>query len=207
MTDDLEQRMRRELTGSRYELGLDPDDVLARVSGPKRRPRPAAATLATAAAALAVAAAVTVGFLLPGTSEAPVSPPAASASPAATLNGLPPDLAPAGDVAEVIKRAPALVGLPPGGARSAYAAAADGGVWRVVMVVDGGVAGLPGSVLDVPSGWAPDGSQLLLTRDGETTYVKVYRPDGRNFCLAVTGGPVEEQLAVLKRLVTTNVTR
>ena len=58
----------------------------------------------------------------------------------------------------------------------------------------------------MPPGWAPDGSQILLTEDGETTYAKVYRVDGRTFCLAVTGGPAGDRMATLKRLITTNVT-
>jgi hypothetical protein len=209
MTDDLEQRLRRELNGSRYALVLDPDKVLARVSGPERRTRPAVATLTAAAAAIAVAGAVTAGFLLPGrtTQDAPAPPAAtATASPTSAWSGLPPGLAPAEDVAGAAGRAPALAGVPSGGIRSAYLGADNGDVWRLVVVIDGGITGLPGTPLDVPAGWAPDGSQLLLTSDGETTYAKVYRIDGRNFCLAVSGGSPDQRMAALKRLILENVT-
>ncbi|WP_426510169.1 hypothetical protein ACPPVO_05480 [Dactylosporangium sp. McL0621] len=219
-SDDLERRLRRELTADRQALPLPAEAVMAHVERELRRGRMMRRTGAVLGAAVAAAAIiVTIGVLArPGGSIRPQpGDPATTgitgsvASPTAAplaLRGVAEALTGVADVDAAARREPALKVWPREGRRAAFVRS-DGStadVWRVVVVEDGAQdQGLPGVPLDLPASWNT-GGQFLLTDDGSTLYLKAWQPDGHRWFVAVTGATEAARLEMARPIVQQNFT-
>ncbi|MGI5242288.1 hypothetical protein [Dactylosporangium sp. CA-139066] len=218
-SDDLERRLRRELTADRQALPLSTEVVISHVERELHRGRLMQRTGAVLGAAVVAAAIiVTIGLLArPGGSTRPQpGDPAATrttgsvAAPTAAaplaLRGVADALTGVADVDGAALREPALKVLPRDGRRAAFvrSGGSTADVWRVVVVEDGAQdQGLPGVPLDLPASWNT-GGQFLLTDDGSTLYLKAWQPDGHRWFIAVTGATEAARLEMARPIVQQN---